>query len=531
METGLPTPQLQFSNYEANAQFEELQQKLIPLWESIRSFNQEEQTIVVVPAIDVDLEMTGSILQAYEERFLFSLFLLRQPRARLIYVTSQMIHPAIIDYYLDLLPGVISSQARKRLFLLSPLDASVRSLSLKILERPRLLQQIRDLIPDRDRAHLVPYSTTEHERDLALQLGIPMFGADPKFWELGTKTGCRRLFAQENVAYPFGTEDLHTFEEVVSAIETLIAQNPNADEVLVKLDEGVSGEGNALVQLEGASTTAEIEERVRAMQPESLAMDADAFLAKLAERGGVVEERISGEEYRSPSVQMRVTPLGELEVLSTHDQLLGGASGQIYLGCRFPANPEYSFAIMREAEKIGQRLAREGVLGRFAVDFVAARSPSKGETDWRIFAIEINLRKGGTTHPFLTLQFLTDGQFDPQTGVFSTPLGKEKYFVATDHLDSPLLRAFTCEDIFEIAARHSLHFDSARQTGAVFHMLSALGESGRIGFTAVGDSPENAEEIYARVVKVLDEEAQSSVGLKDELEIEEVATEAKDFAV
>src|SRR6266516_3089911 len=72
--------------------------------------------------------MPASVLQAYEERFLFLLFLLRQPRARLIYVTSQEINPTIVDYYLGLLPGVIASHARRRLHLLSPLDGSSRPL-------------------------------------------------------------------------------------------------------------------------------------------------------------------------------------------------------------------------------------------------------------------------------------------------------------------------------------------------------------------------------------------------------------------
>ena len=64
----------------------------------------------------------------------------------------------------------------------------------------------------------------------------------------------------------------------------------------------------------------------------------DDYLSKLAERGGIVEELISGVEIRSPSVQLRVTPTGEVELLSTHDQVLGGPSGQSYLGCRFPAD-------------------------------------------------------------------------------------------------------------------------------------------------------------------------------------------------
>ena len=76
---------------------------------------------------------------------------------------------------------------------------------------------------------------------------------------------------------------------------------------------------------------------------------------------------------RSPSVQLRVTPTGDVELLSTHDQVLGGPSGQSYLGCRFPADFAYAVAISAEAKIIGARLAREGVIGRFAIDFVSVR--------------------------------------------------------------------------------------------------------------------------------------------------------------
>ena len=49
------------------------------------------------------------------------------------------------------------------------------------------------------------------------------------------------------------------------------------------------------------------------------------------------------------------------------------------------------------------------MIGRFAVDFVTVQDDGGS---WTAYAIELNLRKGGTTHPFLTLQFLTDGQYD-----------------------------------------------------------------------------------------------------------------------
>jgi len=497
---------------DSQADFDRLQKKLVPLWKSIEHFNQDPQTIVVVPSMSIDAISSGAVMQAYEERFLFLLLLLRQPRARLVYVTSQTILPSIIDYYLGLLPGVIPSHARRRLFLISPLDLSVRPLSDKLLERPRLIERIRSLIMDPDRAHLVPFNTTNREKELAVQLGIPMYGADPKFFPLGTKSGCRTIFMEENVPHPLGVENLGSKEELIEAIAQMRGRKPSMKQVLVKLNEGVSGEGNAVVDLTGLAAPGDskengmLEERLRAMQFELARVTYDSYMKKLQERKGVVEERILGEEIRSPSVQLRVTPLGAVELLSTHDQLLGGPSGQSYLGCVFPADPGYAALITREAAKVGKRLAKEGVIGRFALDFVVVRSNGK----WEPYAIEINLRKGGTTHPFLTLQFLTDGCYNPDTGIFTAPNGQQKFFVASDHLESPSYRTLTPDDLFDIVVRHDLHFDQTRQTGVVFHMMSALGELGRTGLTAVGNSHEDAKATYERAVTVLDQETGKS---------------------
>jgi pheganomycin biosynthesis PGM1-like protein len=79
--------------------------------------------------------------------------------------------------------------------------------------------------------------------------------------------------------------------------------------------------------------------------------------------------------------------------------------------------------------------------------------------------------------------------------------------VATDHLESEELRALAIDDLFDIVARHGLHFDQSRQTGVVFHMISSLTEHGRIGVTAVGQSPEEAMRIYQEASRVLLAEA------------------------
>src|SRR5881296_2369873 len=414
---------------DSQAEFDQLQKKLIPLWKSIERLNQDPQTILVVPSMSIDAIGSGAVVQAYEERYLFLLLLLRQPRARLIYVTSQAILPNIIDYYLDLLPGVIPSHARPRLFLIAPLDGSARPLSDKLLDRPRLIERIRSLVMDPARAHLVPFNTTSREKELALRLGIPMYGADPKFFPLGTKSGCRKIFMEEDVPHPLGQENLGSKEEVIEAITQMRARKPSIKQVLVKLNEGVSGEGNAVIDLTGlppsfAKATADrpvadigdagrrdasagpgssipattdsgkaramLEERLRAMQFELEGVTYDSYMKKLQERKGVVEERIIGEEFRSPSVQLRITPDGKVELLSTHDQLLGGPSGQSYLGCMFPADPGYAQTISRYSAAAAERLVSLKVTGRFAFDFVAVR---EADGSWAAYAIELNLRK------------------------------------------------------------------------------------------------------------------------------------------
>src|SRR5215207_5393871 len=122
---------------ELQERFEALQRQLIPQWELIEAFTDEPYTMVVVPSLSgVDLPLDSTKRQAYEERYLFLLFLLRQPRAKVIYVSSEAIQPTLIDYYVGLLPGVVASHARARLHFLSPHDGGPAPLSAKLLEAP-----------------------------------------------------------------------------------------------------------------------------------------------------------------------------------------------------------------------------------------------------------------------------------------------------------------------------------------------------------------------------------------------------------
>jgi hypothetical protein len=308
------------------------------------------------------------------------------------------------------------------------------------------------------------------------------------------------------VPHPLGAEHIRSIAEAADAIGALRMAKPELTEVIIKIDNAVSGEGNALLDLAGLpapGTGGEREQthqRIARVAPEVDGVSPAAFLGKLAAEGGVVEERITGRDLRSPSVQLRITPTRAVEVLSTHDQILDGRSGQRFAGSRFPADPAYAPAVSALARRIAQQLAHLGVIGPLAVDFLVAR---ERHDRWRAFALELNLRMGGTTHPYQTLTRLTGGSYNPRTARFTTPRGHSRHYVAVDHLETPRLQRLGHAGLLARARRQDLRFDHTRGRGVIFHMLSSIEPLATVGVTAIADTPASADALYAHVRTVL----------------------------
>lgn len=490
--------------------FAELQQRLVPQFQRVFPDRLAPRTVVVVPSMTLHAEELAKLAGAhhYEERLLCLLLLLRMPRTHLIYVTSEPIAPTIIDYYLHLLPGVPLSHARRRLTLLTCHDGAAAPLTQKLLARPRLLERVRTAVADPASAHLVCFNVTPLERTLAVRLGLPVYGCDPDRYHLSTKSGGREVFRRAGVTMPPGHEHLRDPHDVAEALAELKRRQPELRRAVVKLDDGFSGKGNALFAYDGAPASGELAGWVRAELPSRLRFEAagecwEAYAQKFAAMGGIVECFLEGAAVRSPSVQCRIDPLGGVAVVSTHDQVMGGPSGQVFLGCTFPADAAYSRQIQQDALRVAQVLCGEGVLGRFGIDFLSVK---RGDS-WEHAALEINLRKGGTTHPYLMLEMLTDGTYDSESGQFRTPTGQPCHYYASDNLESPAYRGLTPDDLIDIAVAHDLHFHGATQQGVVFHLIGALSQYGKLGTVCIGDSPARAERYYHQTVAVLDREA------------------------
>ena len=487
-------------------EFQNLQQRLSILFD--HESNPAPLTIVVVPSLTLHRDELKKIPGAvhFEQRLLFQLQLLSRPQIRIVYVTSQKIDPVIVDYAIDLVPSLSKPDARGRLTLVDCDDEAPDPLTVKILKRPELIERILRSITDVSRAYLVTFNSLPPERELAVRLGIPLFACDPDLWHLGTKSGGRKLLREAGVPIPQGFEDLRQEKDLVQALAQLKSANPHLSKAVVKLNDSFAGGGNAIFSYTDGPVTdiaawvaAELSSRLHfADRGETW----HSYSRKLQTMGGVVECFIDAPGKRSPSVQMEVSPRGDVHILSTHDQVLGGTTGQTFTGCSFPAGDLYRLRIQELALRASKALAAHGVIGQLSIDFLADEDDPGGP----VYALEINLRMGGATAPYMFLHGLVAGHYASESGDYLAPDGQPQYYVASDRLQRDRFRSLTPQDVIDIAVQRHLHYSRETRVGAIFYMLGALPEFGKLGVVAIGRSAEEAQWLYDTLVATLEEE-------------------------
>jgi hypothetical protein len=449
-------------------------------------------TIVVVPSITFPSSELRKILgiQRYEERMMFTLLWLADRSVRVVYVTSLPVDEAIVDYYLSFLDD--PEEGRSRLAMISARDAEIEPLTTKLLARPEIVAEIRDAAGEKGDAYILPFNVTSLERELADSLRLPLYGPHPDLVRWGSKSGSRAAARRAGVPVLEGEEDLFSLEEVERAISGIAARSERADAVVIKLNNGFSGQGNAILELSGLNFPLDQTPTVFCAEGESWL----SYAEKLIGEGAIVEELVRAPGVQSPSVQMRIAPGGECEVLSTHDQILGGPDKQVYLGCRFPARAEYRAGIQDYALRVAGVLADEGIMGLLGIDFVVL-------SDEETYMSEINLRVGGTTHPYFMAQLATKGAYDVGTGELVAG-GEPRSYVGSDNLKRAAYRNLTPAAAIQAIEGAGLAFDRQTLTGVTLHLLGTLPEHGKMGMVCIAESLDEADALHHDAVGALD---------------------------
>ena len=463
------------------------------LTERVTSHLSPHGTLVVLPSLSFPAAELAKItaIERYEERLLHLLLRLREPTSRVVYVTSLPINHEIIDYYLHFLPD--PDDARQRLTLIHLGHFSGRGLAGELADDPDALTRVRDSLAGHDdRAVILPFNVTAAERRVAVALGVPLYAVHPDLVSLGSKSGSRRAARAVGVPVLPGVEDLWSTREISEAVDHLRRERPDVHAVVVKLNNGFSGQGNAMVMWDHVWADLADRETVFCAADETWA----SFTAKIEREGAIVEQLVT-QRTASPSAQAWITPAKRLEIVSTHDQLLGGPGGQVYLGCRYPANPAYRSEIIAHTTAVGRYLADAGVVGPFALDFTVVDG-----VEPRVCLSEINLRLGGTTHPFGMACLAMGAGVDPAADGLHTEHGTRVY-VASDNLKDPRLIGTSPAGVIAQVRDAGLTFDHTTHCGVTLHMLGALEDYGKLGAVAIARSHDEAAALFSELSALL----------------------------
>lgn len=460
-----------------------------------KALKQPDTTYLVVPSISVDHEEIQFIQRAlvdYEHRLLWLINRAENGR-RVVFVsalpTSRVATSHLLAY------ASACSHGNVALETICLEDTSALPLADKILARNDWLKRLKHTVEtDEKNVVLVPFMGTEREFQLGNLLGIPVVATAHELNYLGTKSGSRKVCREAGLLVPEGLEDIEDESHVIEAADELWFKKPERRRLVVKVNEGISGYGNGVLYLPEQDprklSPRERRELLRGQLHrlcfQTDLQEYDFFMDRMARIGGVVEEFLEGRHKSSPSGQGFIHPNQNVELLSTHEQILIGPDGMVYDGALFPARAKHP--IGKDTMKVGEILQAEGAVAYYGVDFL--------NVDGVRYALEINLRQGGTTHLRAQAMLSTGATFDPKSGNFLDEYGRKVFYAGTDGFKDPRLKKLPVYSLLEHFEDCSLKFRRSSRTGVMFHLLDSMNRSGTLGFTAVASTRQEARSLF-----------------------------------
>jgi predicted ATP-grasp superfamily ATP-dependent carboligase len=417
------------------------------------SFFRNIDHLIVLPSLSLPEEQLKGIegLIFYEHRMLWTLLLKRYVK-KITFLSSKPVSQEYKKYLFKL--GNIHQSDQEDIVFISTNKIS-NNLSYNILNNEKLITKIQKEIKNPLKTLLLPFISTKVERNLSIKLGIKLMGSSKSINEWASKYGNHIIFKETNTPTPMISPNLKSFKEVELEFNNC---NPSK-KYLLKLNYGVSGKGNFNLNKETIHNLENLDYT----------------------EGSIIEEFIE-DIKNSPSVQGYIDNNANVKILSTHEQILD-ETGMVFQGSLFPASKKNQKRDDYLSSK-GRRFFKKQILyWFFALDFV--------ETEKGVFAIEINLRQGGTTHPFFMSKLITNSRYCERNLQLSYN-NELLYYLSNDNFKSKFNKF---GDILDIFKNRGILYDDYKKEGVVFHMTSALKDFNKIGYVIISKSKDRIFEL------------------------------------
>jgi len=152
-------------------------------------------------------------------------------------------------------------------------------------------------------------------------------------------------------------------------------------------------------------------------------------------------------------------------------------------------------------------MAEKEVLGNFAIDFVVCKINGKSV----IYPIEINYRKGGTTHPFRIAYYLTESEYDVKNDILVDNECRPICYHSMEFIESEKYKKIKPMELIDLVRYSKISFDKKNNEGVVVYMPGMISKFGRFGAICIAHTPEKAAEYFKKLVKLVNTYADSKI--------------------
>ena len=275
----------------------------------------------------------------------------------MIYVTSQPIHPRVLDYFFSLVPELDTPQARSRFDTVSLVDGRNEPLARKLLQRPARSAGSATWSANPEMAIMLPFCITEDEVELAVRLGLPIYGSDPATQLARDEDRAAGRCSRRRASRTRSGLDVDGEADVLAPrCASCARRSRRARRAIAEADQGVSGLGNAIVDLDARrATTCAARSSSRTTRPSRRV--PRGVRPRGRDRRGADRGRRCSAARASSSASAR--PARWTSCRRT-TRCSAAPTGMTYFGCHFPAAPEYAERLAAEALKVGRQARARG---------------------------------------------------------------------------------------------------------------------------------------------------------------------------
>lgn len=510
---------------------------------------------------------------------------LSDPNIDVIYIAAQQLPDEIMAYLKSqlLAAGITDPERRFRVVVpenVGRFPPQYLSLSTLLLLSPRALTRIRHLVHGSGRpGYLEAGIVGPEDRQLALELELPLLGPEPEHSSVeGTHSGARALFALAGARVPPGVHDVYTETQVLRTLSRVVAADPRQGRWLIVMNNEWGGRGHAWFDVSKLGKTI-MKLRVQQMKLSKMLPGGNrayfsrrepqvrgqelveseiakrglsalvvignqeiypswkAFMKVFSEVGGSVEAGYDDDAGVAgrPTANCIIEPDGAVILVSTHDRICAKSDPYGCAGTITPQRCVAPAAIRDASMAIGRTLFERGVLGHFAVDYMAivpvdasaelehdlnpvghgsrgsAGTPAEAGASMlrqsvgegmrvELFACTLRLTRTRSAAMFSTFSALARGKFDERTGDFAmVPAmvgsgwdggfnagGRERMLavssrprtaVILDHVEHPNISMLRAASLFDQCRIAKISFDLQRCRGSFFVLNASLASS------------------------------------------------------